>query len=431
MHASLCSACAQCPQLGDREAPRHHGEWTARVGMVSRDERRILMSATDTTMKHLRIGDLTSRLPIVQGGMGVGVSLAGLASAVASEGGIGVIASVGIGSHEPDLETHFLEANLRVLKQEIRKARQKTDGILGVNIMVALTDYAEHVKTAIAENIDILFSGAGLPLNLPEYATDGQRTKLVPIVSSGRAAEIICRRWATRYGRLPDAVVVEGPLAGGHLGFRKEQINDPHYALERLVPEVLAAVAPFAATAARPIPVIAAGGIYTGADIRRFLHLGAAAVQMGTRFVATHECDVAPEFKAAYLTCAKDDVMIVNSPVGMPGRAIRNAFLDDIRCGKRKPFRCPYRCLRTCDVKNSPYCIASALVNAQHGNLASGFAFAGANAWRTTEIVSVRELLDSLVEEYLAASAAAGPGNQTAARSRRQHRASLVASLPG
>ena len=362
----------------------------------------------DGKLKPLVIGDLRAELPIVQGGMGVGVSLSGLASAVAAEGGIGVIASVGIGSLEPDLGSDYLGANLRALRREIRTAQQRTDGVLGVNIMVALSDHAEYVKAAIAEKIDIVFSGAGLPLRLPECLDDGHPTKLVPIVSSGRATEIICRRWSTRYGRLPDAVVVEGPLAGGHLGFTREQIGDPRYALERLVPEVLAAVAPFAAARKTTIPVIAAGGIYTGGDVHRFLQLGAAAAQLGTRFVATHECDVAPEFKTAYLACSERDIVIIDSPVGMPGRAVRNEFLRDISRGERKPFRCPYRCLRTCDVKNSPYCIAHALVNAQSGSLADGFAFAGANAWRTNEVVSVKEMLTAVVAEYHAASEACG-----------------------
>jgi nitronate monooxygenase len=264
----------------------------------------------------------------------------------------------------------------------------------------------------VAEGIDVVFSGAGLPLSLPECAVSGHRTELAPIVSSGRAAEIICRRWSVRYGRLPDAIVVEGPLAGGHLGFKPGQIHDPQYSLENLLSEVLAAVAPFEQACGRTIPVIAAGGIYTGADIHRFLQLGAAGVQMGTRFVTTHECDVAPQFKAAYLTCAEGDTVIINSPVGLPGRAIRNGFLDDISHGKRRLFKCPYRCLRTCDVKNSPYCIADALVSAYYGNLGRGFAFAGANAWRTTAIISVKELFRAILGEYRDAVAGRDPADQ-------------------
>lgn len=348
----------------------------------------------------LRIGHLTARLPVVQGGMGVGISLARLAAAVASEGGIGVIATAGIGMPEPDFFSNYLAANVRALKKEIRRARQKTRGILGVNIMVALSSYAEMVKTAVDEGIDIIFSGGGLPLDLPKLVDPDGRTKLVPIVSSGRAARLICRRWRTRYQRFPDAVVVEGPMAGGHLGFKPEEIDDPGHALEKLIPEVIEEVGSFTADNGFAIPVIAAGGIYTGADIARFIGLGAAGVQLGTRFVTTTECNASDEFKQAYIDAAADDIIVIKSPVGMPGRAIRNQFLDDVSAGKKKPYKCPYHCIRTCDYEKSPYCIFFALVNAQRGKLRHGFAFAGANAWRATGIVTVRELMGMLVSEY-------------------------------
>jgi nitronate monooxygenase len=353
----------------------------------------------------LRIGDLTAPLPIIQGGMGVGVSLAGLASAVANEGGIGVIASAGIGMLEADLYSHFLEANIRALRREIRRAKELSQGILGVNIMVALSNFGDLVKTALEEEIDIIFSGAGLPLDLPRYLTGTARTKLVPIVSSGRAARIIAKRWTERYDYLPDAIVVEGPLAGGHLGFKPEQIGDPAYALERLVAEVLAELTPFEARRQRAIPVIVGGGIYTGADIHRFLQLGAAGVQMATRFVTTHECDASLAFKEIYIRAKLEDIMIIKSPVGMPGRAIRNQFIDDVNNDKKIPFQCPYHCIITCDYTNSPYCIALALINAQRGDLKRGFAFAGQNAYRATKIVSVKELIGALLEEYAEASA--------------------------
>lgn len=351
-------------------------------------------------LQELKIGGLTARLPVIQGGMGVGISLSGLAAAVANEGGIGVIAAAGIGMPEKDFFSNYLEANVRALKKEIRKARQLSQGILGINIMVALSNYADMVKTAVAEGIDIIFSGAGLPLDLPELLTGNRHTRLVPIVSSGRAAKIICKRWSERYGRLPDALVVEGPKAGGHLGFKPEQLDDPRYALEELVPQVIDAVKPFANEDGAAIPVIAAGGIYDGADIAHFLRLGAAGVQMGTRFVTTFECDASLEFKKAYIAAGREDIIVINSPVGMPGRAIRNRFLDEVGAGNKKPFKCPYHCIRTCDYKESPYCIFFALVNAQRGKLNSGFAFAGTNAWRATEIVSVRDLMASLVREY-------------------------------
>jgi nitronate monooxygenase len=356
------------------------------------------------SLKNLCIGDLTARLPIIQGGMGVGISLSGLASAVANEGGIGVIATAVIGMNEPDFSMNFLEANIRALRKEIRKARELSKGILGVNIMVALTNFADLVKTAIEEGIDIIFSGAGLPLNLPQFLSGTEKTKLVPIVSSARAAGIILKKWSEKYNRLPDAIVVEGPLAGGHLGFKEEMIGDPEYSLEKLVPEVILAVKPYEEKYKKPIPVIAAGGIYTGADIYRFFQLGASGVQMATRFVTTYECDASEKFKQTYIDSRKEDIVIIKSPVGMPGRAIKNTFLDEVSQGKRKPFKCPYHCLKTCDYKNTPYCISFALINAKKGNLSHGFAFAGENAYRAKGIISVKELIETLIEEYKDAS---------------------------
>lgn len=356
------------------------------------------------SLKNLCIGDLTARLPIIQGGMGVGISLSGLASAVANEGGIGVIATAVIGMNEPDFSMNFLEANIRALRKEIRKARELSKGILGVNIMVALTNFADLVKTAIEEGIDIIFSGAGLPLNLPQFLSGTEKTKLVPIVSSARAAGIILKKWSEKYNRLPDAIVVEGPLAGGHLGFKEEMIGDPEYSLEKLVPEVILVVKPYEEKYKKPIPVIAAGGIYTGADIYRFFQLGASGVQMATRFVTTYECDASEKFKQTYIDSRKEDIVIIKSPVGMPGRAIKNTFLDEVSQGKRKPFKCPYHCLKTCDYKNTPYCISFALINAKKGNLSHGFAFAGENAYRAKGIISVKELIETLIEEYKDAS---------------------------
>jgi nitronate monooxygenase len=357
-----------------------------------------------SSLKNLRIGSLTAKLPIIQGGMGVGISLSGLSSAVANEGGIGVIATAGIGMNEPDFSSNFLEANIRALRKEIRKARELTKGILGVNIMVALSNFSDMVRTSIDEGIDIIFSGAGLPLNLPQFLNSTIKTKLVPIVSSARATGIIVKKWSEKYNCLPDAVVVEGPLAGGHLGFKEQMIGDPEYSLEKLIPEVILAIKPYEERYKKPIPVIAAGGIYTGEDIYRFFQLGASGVQMATRFVTTHECDASAKFKQTYIDSRKEDIVIIKSPVGMPGRAIKNAFLDEVSRGKRKPFKCPYHCIITCDYKNSPYCIAFALINAKKGNLSHGFAFAGENAYRAKGIISVKELIETLIIEYKDAS---------------------------
>ena len=233
----------------------------------------------------LKIGDLVARVPIIQGGMSIGISLSKLASAVAEEGGIGVIGTAMIGMGEPDIYADARNANIRALQREIRKARAKTRGILGVNIMVALTNYADMVKTSIEEGIDIIFAGAGLALDLPGYLVGGAGTKLAPIISSDRAASIICKKWLARFNYLPDAFVVEGPMAGGHLGFKLEQINDPDFVLEKIVPQVIEAVRPFEEANGKRIPVIAAGGIYTGADIHKFIAMGAAITEIGRAHV--------------------------------------------------------------------------------------------------------------------------------------------------
>jgi nitronate monooxygenase len=355
----------------------------------------------------LKIGDLVAKIPIIQGGMGVGISLSGLASAVAKEGGIGVIAAAMIGMGEPDIGSNYREANIRALARELRAAREKTDGILGVNIMVALTNFSDMVKTSIKEGADVIFAGAGLPLDLPSYIKDGAKTKLVPIISSARAASIICKKWLSKFDYLPDAFVVEGPKAGGHLGFKPEQIDDPEFSLEKTVPEVIEAVREFEKKAGRPIPIIAAGGVWDGADIHKYLQMGAAGVQMGTRFVATHECDADIKFKESYINAKEEDIQIIKSPVGLPGRAVRGPFLDDVTSGLKKPFKCPFHCISSCDYTKSPYCIALALVNAKKGMLKHGFAFAGANAYRVNAIVSVKELIESLRQGYIEAASAA------------------------
>jgi len=353
-------------------------------------------------MKELNIGGLIISTPIIQGGMGVGISLSGLASAVANEGGVGVISAAGLGMLYKDASNDYLSNCISGLRQEIRKSRQKSSGILGVNIMVALTNYEDLVRTSIEEGIDIVISGAGLPLDLPKFLTPGCKTRLVPIVSSARAAALICNKWLANYNYLPDAVIVEGPKAGGHLGFKLEQIFDDNFKLEKLIPEVVAVVNEIGLQNGKNIPVIAAGGIYTGADIEKIMRLGASGVQMGTRFVTTDECDASIEFKQAYLNANKEDVKIIKSPVGMPGRAIKSPFLDEVEAGKRQPKTCPVNCIRTCDISTAPYCIIASLTSALRGNFNRGYAFAGSNVWRTNEIIPVKELMLTIQLEYAA-----------------------------
>lgn len=359
----------------------------------------------------LHIGDLIAKKPIVQGGMGVGISLSGLASAVANEGGIGVIAGAMIGMKEPDVAKNPLEANLRALRNEITRARSLSNGIIGVNIMVALTTFTQMVRTAIEHKIDVIFSGAGLPLDMPralrelcDEKKEEFKTKLVPIISSARAASVVARKWLSHFDYLPDAFVLEGPKAGGHLGFKREEIDDPAHAVDVILPEVLDTAKSFEDKFGRPVPVIVGGGVFTGADIRRYLDMGAAGVQIGTRFVATEECDADIRFKQAIVNAKKEDITIIQSPVGMPGRAVCNDFIKASRKGLTKPFKCIFHCVKTCEREKTPYCIAQVLLNAMKGNLDRGFAFCGANAYRVNEITTVPKLIDTLEAEYDAAA---------------------------
>jgi NAD(P)H-dependent flavin oxidoreductase YrpB (nitropropane dioxygenase family) len=351
-------------------------------------------------MQALSIGGLTARIPIVQGGMGVGISLSGLASAVANEGGIGVISAAGLGLLYKHFSSNYTEAGNLGLIEELRKAREKARGIIGVNIMVALSDFVELVKTSIAEKVDIIFCGAGLPLDLPSYLKKDSITQLVPIVSSARALHIICEKWKKNYDYLPDAVVLEGPKAGGHLGYKENQIADEQYSLENLLPQVVHEASLYEEKYHKRIPVIAAGGIYTGEDIKCMMDLGASGVQLGTRFVTTVECDASEAFKESYIRAEEKDIEIIQSPVGMPGRAIHCHFLEKVKSGLKQPASCPFNCIKTCDVVNSPYCIIMALYNAFKGNFERGYAFAGSNAWRAKRITSVKETITELIEEW-------------------------------
>jgi NAD(P)H-dependent flavin oxidoreductase YrpB (nitropropane dioxygenase family) len=350
-------------------------------------------------MKALKIGNLTIPVPVIQGGMGVGISLSGLAAAVANEGGVGVISSAGLGLLYKDFSDNYFEASIHGLKTEIRKAREKTVGTIGVNVMVAMTNFVDMIKTSISEKVDIIIAGAGLPLDLPSFLKNDSVTRLIPIVSSARATRIICEKWKTNYNYLPDAVIVEGPKAGGHLGFKEDQLGDNNYALEKLVPEILKELKPFKVKNSS-IPLIAAGGIYTGEDISKIMKLGASGVQMATRFVTTHECDASPGFKQAYIDAGEKDIEIIKSPVGLPGRAIFSSFIQKVKDGKKQPGKCPFKCITTCDISRSPYCIIIALINALKGNFENGFAFAGTNAFRATKISSVKEIFKSLLKEY-------------------------------
>jgi NAD(P)H-dependent flavin oxidoreductase YrpB (nitropropane dioxygenase family) len=352
----------------------------------------------NTEFKDLFIGDLKIQIPIIQGGMGVRVSNSSLVSAVSNEGALGVIAAVGLGEEVENTKLSYPERSRLSFTQSIRDTRAKTKNPFGVNIMCVLTNYEELVNVAQEESVDVIISGAGMPLRLPSLIKN-TKTKLIPIVSSARAASIICSTWKRRYKRLPDALIVEGPMAGGHLGYSLAELEDKeNVTLDNILQKVVTVAKGFE-TETIKIPVIAAGGVFDGQDIARLIRLGASGVQMGTRFVCTHECDVDLKYKQAYLAAKKEDIVVIQSPVGLPGRVIRNDFVKRIIKGEKIDFNCLYHCLYTCDPQKVNFCIAKALLNASHGQLDKGFAMCGSNAYRIEKLVSVKELISELVAQ--------------------------------
>lgn len=345
-------------------------------------------------MQGIKLGNKISKYPIIQGGMGVGVSLHKLAGNVSKEGGIGVISTADIGYQEPDFNTNPLAANLRAIGSEIKKAREiaGSDKILGVNVMVALQNYAEIVKECVKQKIDLIISGAGIPKDLPEFVKDSN-TKIAPIVSSLRCCQLIVKHWIKKYNYVPDMIVIEGPKAGGHLGFKKEELETSN--LEDITKEVVEYVKEVEKEYQKEIPVIAAGGIWDNKDINKFLEIGADGVQMATRFVTTYECDASNEFKEAYINAKEEDIKIISSPVGMPGRALYNEFIKSTENEKSKITRC-YKCIKTCDIKNTPYCITKALINSVKGNLKEGLIFCGSNVDKVKELMTVHDLMEEL-----------------------------------
>lgn len=347
----------------------------------------------------LDIGGLIASIPIIQGAMGIGVSGSRLAAAVANEGGIGIIAGVNIGYNELDFSTNTLGANLRALIREIREARRLAPrGIIGLNLMVAMNHYYELARAAVAEGIDFIISGAGLPLKLPDIVK-GTQTRIAPIVSSAKAAAMILKYWDSHYNSTADMVIVEGPEAGGHLGFSEDTLNAENKpSLIDIVKDVIETAKPFEEKFLKKIHVIAAGGIYTGGDIAECLKAGASGVQMATRFVATYECDADISFKEAYIDAIKEDIVIIKSPVGMPARALNNKFIKKIAAYGDEIKGCT-ACLQGCNPKVAPYCISTALKNAVKGKLDDGLIFVGSNAYRVNKIISVKELIEQLRKE--------------------------------
>ncbi len=360
------------------------------------------------SLKPLKLGDLAVKYPVIQGGMGVGISLSSLAGAVAKAGGIGIISTAQIGFRDPEFQKNPLEANLRAIKTEFEKARKTAPGgVIGFNIMVATKNYALYVKEAIKAGGDIIISGAGLPISLPELA-EGAKTKIAPIVSTAKSASVICKMWDRKYHRIPDLLVIEGPLAGGHLGFTREQLHAygadtedventyDQKAYDAEIGKIMEVVQEYETKYSSHIPVAVAGGIFSHKDVLHAMELGADAVQVGTRFVTTKECDAPMEYKQAYIDAKQEDIVITKSPVGMPGRAIRNAFLDRVSGQKERISFC-YQCLEHCDPGKIPYCITKALSNAAEAKLEEALLFCGSNAYRCNRIETVDEVMAELV----------------------------------
>lgn len=343
----------------------------------------------------LKIGNLTATIPVIQGGMGVAISLHQLAGAVAAAGGIGIISTAQIGFREPTFDADPIGTNLKTITTEVQKAREIANGgIVGVNIMVATRNYDDYVKAAVQAGVDLIISGAGLPMNLPAL-TAGSDVKIAPIVSSVKSAQVIFKYWMKKFDRVPDLVVIEGPKAGGHLGFSYEQLEQ--YASGELdydeeIRQIIAYVKGVATERGVEIPVVVAGGIYTREDAEHVVELGADGVQIATRFVTTYECDAPDEFKQAYINATEEDITLTKSPVGMPGRAIMNPFLKRAKEGQIPHGRC-HLCVSTCKPMETPYCITDALTNAAKGNVDDALLFCGTNAYRSNKLEHVSDIM--------------------------------------
>lgn len=351
----------------------------------------------DDKIKPLKIGELTAPFPVIQGGMGVGISLSHLAGTVAACGGVGILSAAQIGFREEGFEKDPIGTNLKAIKKEICKARKIANGgIIGINIMVATQRYEEYVKAAVESGVDLIISGAGLPVDLPELV-EGSKTKIAPIVSTVKSAKVICKMWDRHYHRVPDLVVIEGPKAGGHLGFSRKQLEifTPEV-YDQEIRQIIELVKEYEKKYQKRIPVVVAGGIFDREDFLHALELGADGVQMGTRFVTTYECDASEEYKKAYVNVSKENIVLVDSPVGMVGRAVGNTFA--LAEGKKEPVKKCYQCIKTCNPGDTPYCITNALVKAAKGETENALVFCGENAWKCDKIEHVGDILRELCE---------------------------------
>jgi nitronate monooxygenase len=356
-------------------------------------------------MNQLKIGKYTIEKPIIQGGMGVGISWDKLAGTVSKEGGLGVISAVGTGYYEDkkyskrliqdkpyEAENFYSKEGLDAIIKNARKICG--DKPLAVNILYAINDYGRVVQDACESGIDIIITGAGIPTNMPEFTMDYPDVALVPIVSSARALKLICRKWK-RYNKVPDAVIVEGPLSGGHQGFKYEDCFKEESQLENIVGPVIEEAKNWG-----NIPVIAAGGIWDKNDIDRFLDLGCEGVQMATRFIGTFECDAHEKLKEVLINAKEGDIKLIKSPVGLPARGVITQLQKDIEKGTAPKVACISNCVAPCnkgeEAKAVGYCIADRLSAAYEGDTQTGLFFTGSNGYKLEKIISVKELMDKL-----------------------------------
>lgn len=350
-------------------------------------------------MGPFKVGEKTTKVPLIQGGMGVGISLGNLAGAVAAQGGVGIISTAQIGFHETDFDKNPVEANRRAIQKEMDKARKLSpQGIIGYNIMTALREFKQHVEAAVLAGADIIISGAGLPTDLPAL-TAGSHTQIAPIVSTEKSANVLLKYWDRKCQRTADLVVIEGPKAGGHLGFKLEELElySPE-AYDEEIKKIIKVVRTYETKYNTKIPIILAGGIYDSTDVKHAEQLGADGVQVGTRFITTEECDADIKYKEAYLKTEEEDIAIVKSPVGMPGRAILNPFMKRVMLEEKIPHTPCHGCLSKCSPNEIPYCITDSLINAAKGEIDQALLFCGANAYRAKRMETVKEVVESLFD---------------------------------
>ena len=355
----------------------------------------------------MKIGKYEIKHPIIQGGMGVGISWDKLCGNVSKEGGLGVISAIGTGYYEnqkyvekqvdnrPFSEKEFYSAKaLKVIFENARKICG--DAPLACNVLYAINDYGRVVQDACEAGADAIITGAGLPTNMPEFTKDYPDVALIPIVSTARALKIIIKRWS-RYGKVPDAVIVEGPLSGGHQGFNYEECFKEENQLENLIPSVVELANQY------DIPVIAAGGIWDKNDIKKYLEMGCAGVQMGTRFIGTYECDADDNFKEILLNAKEDDIKLMKSPVGYPARGVKTNLQFLIEKNEAPKVKCISNCVAPCqrgvEAKKVGFCIADRLSDAYMGNKELGLFFTGSNGYKIDKLISVKELMEELTDK--------------------------------